>query len=84
MFVDGGQSIFSLNKLSAFHKAQWMSKTIFCIKLVQLENKILQEVPAKIFAKDQNRINYKSLGTLPLKLLGDMMLLFQKQQHTVI
>ena len=53
MFVDGGQTLFSLNKPGAFHKARWMSKIIYCIKLALLEKKILLEIPGKVFAKGQ-------------------------------
>lgn len=54
MYIDGGETIFQIQKPGAVNKARWMSKILYCLKLALLENKIVEELPkGTVFASGQ-------------------------------
>ena len=45
MYLDHGNTIFTIQAPGAIHKARWMAKILYSIKMLILNNKIIKELP---------------------------------------
>ena len=54
MFLDGGNTIYNIQAPGALHRARWMAKIIYSIKIIILSSKIKEELPKwAIFLRNQ-------------------------------
>ena len=56
LYLDGGEGFSDFDRPGALHKARWMAKLLYSIKMVLLDSKIKHELPkGSVFAAHQSK-----------------------------
>ena len=54
MYLDEGRTLYPIQSPGALHKARWMAKLLYCLKILLLEAKISEELTkGAIFSQGQ-------------------------------